>query len=446
MTFIARLARYAGVDRATIYGIMTRVWSMGAGLLTVLAITVFFTPKVQGFYYTFLSLAAIQTFFELGLTQVLIQFAAHEWAHLRLEDGKISGNPDALARLASLGRLSSRWFTIGSGLFLAGLLIAGSLMFSSHSGEIAWRGPWMALCFALAADLFLLPFWSLLEGCNQLRSLYFIRMTRAVVTSVVLWAAIISGAGLWAISISVWAGITVTVLLAASRHFRFFSSMFRAPVGATLSWWREVWPMQWRIAVTWSAGYFFLSLFTPVLFRYRGAVEAGQLGMTLNVLAALNAVGTVLIQTKVPTFGALIAERKWKALDELTLRVGLSSGLIVLIGSAVLFSVVLTINLIHSPFAARVLAPLPFATFLVATLAGCLTAPMSFYLRAHKQEPLVGVSVAVGLIVAISNIILGRYWGALGMGIGYAGATIAVSLPVITLIFLRCRSAWHPQL
>jgi O-antigen/teichoic acid export membrane protein len=445
MTLFTRTARYAGIDRTAVYGFATLIWSMGAGLLTVLAIAIFFTSETQGYYYTFLSLAAIQTFFELGLNQVIIQFAAHEWAQLRLENGRISGNADALSRLASLGRLSGRYFTIGSILFLIGLLVVGVVTFSSHSGKVAWRGPWTVLCFALAMDLFLLPFWSLLEGCNQLRSLYFIRLARAVANSVAFWIAIVLGAGLWSIAISVWAGIAIIVVLAAARHSIFFSSLFEAPVAATLNWWRDVWPMQWRIALTWCAGYFFFALFIPVLFRYRGAIEAGQLGMTLSMAGALSSIGTILVKAKVPTFGILIADRKWQALDELAFRVGLSSVLIIVAGSAVLLSVVIIANLMHSSLATRVLPPLPFAIFLAATMAGSLTTPMSYYLRAHKQEPLVGVGVAASIIVGINTIVLGRYWGALGMGIGYAATTIVFSLPAITFLFLRCRSAWHPQ-
>ncbi len=45
-----------------------------------------------------------------------------------------------------------------------------------------------------------------------------------------------------------------------------------------ISWRREVWPFQWKIAVSWLCDYFIFQLFTPVLFAFRGPVEAGQDG------------------------------------------------------------------------------------------------------------------------------------------------------------------------
>ena len=38
-----------------------------------------------------------------------------------------------------------------------------------------------------------------------------------------------------------------------------------------MDWKTEMWPFQWRIAVSWVCGFFISQLFNPVLFRYRGA-------------------------------------------------------------------------------------------------------------------------------------------------------------------------------
>src|ERR1700722_5120239 len=80
-----RLVHFSGFDNAVAFGFLARVWSMGAGVVALLLIAAFFTPQIQGFYYTFTSLVALQVFAEMGLGQVIIQFAAHEWAHLKLE-------------------------------------------------------------------------------------------------------------------------------------------------------------------------------------------------------------------------------------------------------------------------------------------------------------------------------------------------------------------------
>jgi hypothetical protein len=444
--FVRRLADFAGVDAAAFYGMSARIWSVLSGPVTVVLIALYFTAEIQGYYYLFASLIGLQVFFELGLNQVLIQFASHEWAKLRLDGaGRIAGVKTAASRLAGLARFAAKWFAVAAALYFCGLEAAGWFMLHAAPGEIAWRAPWTSLCLAAAVDLGLMPLWSMLEGCHQLSSLYFIRFVRAVANSLAVWAAIRLDAGLWALSAGLWAGLLVMTGLAAWRHAAFFSSLWRIPVNRVVHWRTELWPMQWRIALSWLGGYFYFLLFTPVLFKYHGAVEAGQMGMTLNILIALSGIAGILVQTKAPHFGRLIAGRNWRELDRLALRAGLGSVLLMIAGGVVLFAVVLAFNALHSALALRVLPPETFGIFLAATLAIQSTVPLAFYLRAHKREPYLAVSVISGLLVGAGTLLLGRPWGAMGMALGYAAVTFAVSVPMAIIVFLRCRRAWHAE-
>src|SRR5580692_6097766 len=100
------LKRYfdlAGIDRAVLYGALIPVFGLISSPVTMVLIAGRFTPVVQGYYYTFGHVLLLQVFVELGLGQVVIQFASHEWSQLRLADGgRIEGTPRALSRLVSL--------------------------------------------------------------------------------------------------------------------------------------------------------------------------------------------------------------------------------------------------------------------------------------------------------------------------------------------------------
>src|SRR5476651_192970 len=92
------LLRRLDIDRAVFFGLLTRVWAVGAGPVTAVAIAARFTPELQGFYYTFATILALRTFVELGLGTVIIQFASHEWSGLALDpSGGIAGDRDALS-------------------------------------------------------------------------------------------------------------------------------------------------------------------------------------------------------------------------------------------------------------------------------------------------------------------------------------------------------------
>jgi len=59
-----QLKHWLGLDSAIAFTVMTRFWSATAGIVTVLLIAQFLTPKEQGYYYTFSSPVALQIVFE----------------------------------------------------------------------------------------------------------------------------------------------------------------------------------------------------------------------------------------------------------------------------------------------------------------------------------------------------------------------------------------------
>lgn len=440
-----RAMRYSGLDWGVVYGSGARIWSMLTGAITVILIATFFSPSVQGFHYTFLSLTAVQVFFELGLTQVVIQFAAHEWSALSFDTaGYVEGDPVALSRLASLARFVIKWFSLASLLLLFGLLAAGWFSFHDAKGQISWQLPWLTLCIVVSLDLATLPLWSVLEGCNQIKSVYGLRFVRAVVGSLVFWVLISLGAGLWSIALSNAISLAVVTGALWRQYGRFFESLLRIQPSETnvISWRHELLPMQWRIAVSWLSGYCYFSLFVPVLFKYQGPVVAGQMGMSWNVMSAMITVPGMLVQTKVPSFGMLIAKRQWAELDKLALRTGISSLFVMMLGAVSLFLLIWWLNVEHFSLARRFLPLLPLSLFLTATVMTQLTSPLGAYLRAHRREPLMWASVASGLAVGICVVVFGRYWGVLGMGWSYVVIS-TLSVPVVIKIFLHCRSAWH---
>ena len=120
------------MDRATLYSVMGKGWQIVAGPITLLLIAQHLDPEAQGFYYTFISLVALQSFVELGFFIVITQFASHEWAHLKLNaDGFIEGDANSLSRLVSLGRIVFKWYAVASTIFVV-LVGAGGYLFLSQ--------------------------------------------------------------------------------------------------------------------------------------------------------------------------------------------------------------------------------------------------------------------------------------------------------------------------
>jgi hypothetical protein len=119
-----------GLDRAVVFTVLARAWTSGSGLITIVLIARFLQPAEQGYYYTYASLIALQMVFELGFSQVVMQLASHERAHLSIgPDGSVAGAETAHARLASVLKLSVRWYGVGALLLALALVPAGTYFF-----------------------------------------------------------------------------------------------------------------------------------------------------------------------------------------------------------------------------------------------------------------------------------------------------------------------------
>jgi hypothetical protein len=210
-----------------------------------------------------------------------------------------------------------------------------------------------------------------------------------------------------------------------------------------VSWRREIWPFQWRIAISWLSGYFIFQIFNPVLFVFRGAAEAGQMGMSLTIASALSAVAIAWMSTKASPFGILVARHEYETLDRLFFRTFWQSTFLLIAGAVVLLLGLGYVTL-HSPHLAVRVLPLPVFGLLLATVfCNHIVLSESYYLRAHKREPFLPLSIAVGVLTTCSTLLLGKFWGATGVTLGYFCTGGIFALGYGTFIFITKRRQWH---
>lgn len=442
--FLQPLLDSLAIDRAVAFGVLAKLWQAIASLVTVAVIAVYLTPQAQGYYYTFLNLMALQVFAELGLGNVVVNFASHEWARLRLVEGKrIVGSEEALGRLISLGRFAFRWYLVaGAAVFLVVGTVGWSFFASSHDTAIRWESPWVLFCLLIAVRLWGIPFIALLEGCNQVCDVYLCRLIDGVVTSVTLWVCITLDFGLFAVCLSAAAGVLWCAVFLVSRYRRFFGQ-FLARLPAGISWRNEILPMQWRIALSFLGGYFTFYLLTPLTFKFEGPAAAGRMGMTFTVASGLSTVASMWIYTRVPRFGVLIAGRQFRELDRLFRRLLFMSVAILFAGALSVWSLTCVLHMKGSFLSTRVLPPLPMGMLLLASLLMQVSLCQAAYLRAHKKEPFLTLSVAQGILTSLSLWVLGRQYGVLGMIAGYLAVVTLFTLPYGTYLWRRCKDEWH---
>jgi len=244
--------------------------------------------------------------------------------------------------------------------------------------------------------------------------------------------------------IAVIISLIFALVFLKQRYWNYFQSLFGSSTifGSQIGWRSEILSMQWRIATSWLSGYFVFSTFTPILFYYHGPVIAGQMGMTWSLVMAFSTLAGVWVRPKAPRFGMLIAQKKYNELDRLFWRLAKIVSVVSISGALIILSFVYFINNLNLQFANRLLPIIPTGLFLLATVIMTISLPMSTYLRAHKREPLMILSVISGVLIAVSNIILGKLYSANGMAVGYLIINCLI-IPFVVLVWYRCRISWH---
>lgn len=452
MSFRTFITQKLGVDKAIFYTLLSRGLSISTALFTVFFIAKNLSPEEQGFYYTFGSIVALQVFFELGLTGIITQFVAHEASHLKLNsEYRMDGEEKYRSRLSSLLRFCAKWYLIVAILVFVALGVFGSIFFSKYSAEhkdIEWFLPWILLAVGTAFNLLLSPITAFLEGLGKVKEVAQLRFVQQIVHPIVVWGGLSIGGKLFVSGADAFVRVfVVAVIIAKSPFFRILKNIWNDFGSEAVLYMKEIFPYQWRIALSWVSGYFIFQLFNPVLFATEGAKVAGQMGMTLAALNGLQALTQSWINTKVPRLSGFIAQKDYKSLD---LLFGKTMKQMMLIGTSCLIAFIVVIYAIQKMdfmlfgihIGDRFLPILPLSLMAWAIWTMFPINCWATYLRCHKKEPLLLNSVVMGILCCLSTIVFGKIYGLYGITIGFASLRI-ISLSWIYYTYKTKKREWH---
>jgi len=397
----------------------------------------------------------LQIFFDMGLSYVIVQFISHEFVKVKwLPCGTLDGNALSIERILQIITVSMKWYSLAAFLLICLLLPTGLFFFQiKETSDInfIWRLPWIFLVVSNALNLLLVPIFSLIEGGGQIASVYSIRFFQGVGGTLTGWITLIIGGGLFTGAVNSlvcfiiglgWLIVKKRTLL--TQIFNKIKIDFVSKTKRVFSWWDELWPMQWRIAISWLSGFFIFHLFNPVVFYFNGPIEAGKMGMTLSVTNALGSIILSWFTVNVPKFGNLVSLKDWKNLDKLFFKVFYQSTWIALVG-AIAGVLIIWVLQNRYPIGKRFL-PVWQASFLFgSTIINHIIGAFAVYLRAHKKDPMVWLSVIGAVLVSLTTVILGRYLSTKGIVIGCFLINLFYGLPTASWVWYSLRKKWHSE-
>lgn len=451
MSLLRTFASVLGIDKSIFFTSLARIIQALGGIISILFVAKYLTGIEQGFYYTFGSIVAIQIFFELGLNGIITQYVAHEVSFLRWETPvKLSGEEKYQSRLSSLLHFSVKWYVCFALILLVTLLIVGFYFFNRYGNQdnVIWRIPWVFLSVATAINLLLAPILAFLEGLGRVKDVAKIRLYQQCCSLLVVWAGLFWGAKLYVAGLNLFVGIIlILIFLLTTDLINILLNIWDTPVRDRVDYRKEIFPYQWKIALSWISGYFIFQLFNPVLFATDGAIVAGQMGMTLAALNGILSLSLSWMTTKIPLYSGLIAQKEYLQLNTIFNKTLKQSVFINGTALLIMIVVVVLIREFHIVIGGiylgnRLLDYIPMILMMIPVFINQYVSSWALYLRCHKKEPFLVNSIVGGILNCLSTILLGKIYGLLAITGGYCFITFVMSFWGYW-IFKTKKNEWH---
>lgn len=453
MNLIRTIAKKIGMDRAIAFGSGARVVQAFSGVITIFFIATFLSGEEQGYYYTFGSLLAIQTFFELGFTNIITQFVAHEFSHLQITDNNVlQGEQKNQSRLSSLLHFSLKWYAIVSILFFVVVYILGFVFFKTSDAstpDVDWKIPWLILCVATTVKMFQSPFTAILMGMNKVVEMNEITFIQQLISPLMMWILLLSHCGLYVVGVSSVVAVLVWFVYIFRKKYlkELLVNIYRTPVCEKVYYMKEIFPYQWRIAISSLSGYFIFHFLTPIIFKYQGAVISGQVGMAITIISAIQSFSMSWLNTKVPLYSQLIARNEYAELDAIFNKTMRQMITVCVSLMFLAFFFLTSVDILGVSFKGELLSDRYLKGWpLLFLMAGYLTDQFSFswatYLRCHKKEPFMLISLITGILCLTVIYFVSKYSSIFYVILFYSLVRI-LTTPWGYFIFKNCKNKWH---
>lgn len=425
-------------DKDLINTAINQLYRLVSGPLMLLFIPLYLTQEEQGYWYTFSSVAALAVFADLGFSNIILQFAAHEFAFLKFkEDGTIYGDEVHLHKLADFFRFSVKWLCKVTLVVFPIIVVAGYIFINQKNNEnINWIVPWFVYSISSALVFVNSSLLSFFEGCNSVAKVQKIRFKIAVLTSCVVLSGLFLKIKLFALALSLIASASLGSFLIYKNYKSLIIQLWKISSVMFYSWKKEFLSLIWRYALSWGSGYFIFQLFVPLTFKYYGTIDAGKIGFGISAWAAILSISNIWLVSKIPYINILVAENKCNNLIALLKNIFIKISVTYFcIGMSFLgcyFTFFQELFLFKRFPIGIIMCVLFVCNFLQLFINFLAT-----YLRAHKKEPLVWASILQGIFVAISTYYIVNHYSINYLFSGYLISNIAVLAFTLYITYLQ---------
>ena len=404
------------IEKGVLSNISLRLLQIFSQLVLIFSISSKFTSVELGYYYVLNSYAGMSIFFELGMSAVIMQNAAHESARFSREELFLN-KEGSLLKLSSLFHFICKWQVIASLLFFV-IIYSSSFYFfdikvAQVNHDIHWQIPLLILLFSISISIIVNGIFSFLEGCLFVYEISIIRIVQNISFISLFIIFILNDLGLLAYGLAQLFSILIGLLFFYKQKvFKALYTIFKSKSSEiNFNWMKDIFPLQLRVALSSISGYFIFQIADLFAFKYQGPVLSGQLGFTMSLINGIVIVSNVWTSSRSPLFANLVANNKIDELKNLFRRTLFSSlaTFTILAASFFLFKIIF-IDYYKLIFAGRLLDNYGTLYILIYAMCNLLIFCIAAYCRSNKEEPFLAPSIFGAIWGIISSYLMLKYF------------------------------------
>lgn len=424
--------------------VTSKLIHLSSHAFTLLLITNIFTPEEQGLFFLFQSLIALQIFVELGMGNVIQNFASHEAQKLRSsKNPKLTEAQSASDQLAYIFKIGLIWFFCGGFLLTFILIFVGSKFINAtNTVYIGWELIWIITGLLISMLVAFQVFWSIIQGCNWVVEYHRFKIFQIFFGNLALWATILSNGKLWSIVAFIGVQVLIAIIYLLINSREFFFSLFKQKLTYNkLKWSKDLLPFQSLIFISFLSGYLAFNIQVPITSIIFGVEEAGRVGASWHLAGLISIISYAYVAPHGPQIAMWAQSRNYNKIkpyinklfkNNFILIIGLGSLVFLTISAGkILKEPLFIVNLIE-----RVGSVYQILLMVLGHIAVSLTVPISIYFRAHKREPIAHLSLLAGLCTLFGSYYLSIYFGVIGIGLGFFLSQIII-LPMVVLVYRK---------
>lgn len=412
------------LNRLTVVAMSASAWKMLGGPLTLIVISKYLNGYELGLYFTFISVAAVQQVFEMGISVALVQKYAS-----RLEDAHDN---------RMLFKASLLLYSFLALLFLFFAITYGKFVFSENFQEI--KEPWYLYILVISFSLLLNPLYSWVEGQGEIERTYRIKLFGSLVTYTSLWFFVLIGQGIYSLFFSQLCGVFIQFvsLKIMKIHNVTRTSVSKSSLFHEL---KSISQFQLKLSLVWITGYFYWNSYNVIIFKYLTPEVAGIFGLSFSIVNAISVLSQMFLLVQRANIARYVSVNRKEVAGDIYNKACAASVFIYFLASISLLLCKYFFSNVE-PFN-KILSIQDLGGLLMVGLLMTVIGNMATYCRTSGKEYLFSLSMCMNTLTPIISLLVIKFF----MNISFLVYSVLVLHIVYTLFsvykFKRFRSEYR---